>query len=131
MRINKTTRELVRLKYDGKCAYCGVDLDDDWQIDHMHPISRVIPKGSGITSYNDISNLMPCKTIINHYKRSLTLNEFRNWYLGGLHTRLKKLPKNPKVAKSIKHKKYLLEVAKLFNIDENTPFSGKFYFETI
>jgi len=61
----------------------------------------------------------------------LDLETFRTWFLSGLHTRLKKLPKNPKVEKSIKHKRYLLEVASLFGISEDRPFSGKFYFETL
>jgi hypothetical protein len=59
------------------------------------------------------------------------LETFRNWYLGGLHERLKNLPKNPKTEKSHKKKAYLLEVASLFGISEDTPFSGKFYFETL
>ena len=78
---------------------------------------------------NDINNLVPCQKIINHYKRALDLETFRTWFLGGLHVRLKRLPKNPKVEKSIKHKEYLLEVAYLFGISEDKPFGGKFYFE--
>ena len=128
----KTNREIIKNKFDGKCAYTGTILKEDWQIDHIKP--KIMYK---IGSYpyegdpNDISNLVPCQKIVNHYKRALPLETFRTWFLAGLHDRLKKLPKNPKVEKSHKKKAYLLEVASLFGISEDTPFSGKFYFETI
>ena len=68
--------------------------------------------------------------IINHYKRAFDLEFFRD-YMKNFHLRIAKLPKNPKVKKSIKHKEYLLEVARLFDITPEKPFSGKFYFETL
>ena len=80
---------------------------------------------------HNIDNMLPSQKIVNHYKGSLCLETFRTWYLAGLHERLKKLPKNPKTEKSIKRKKYLLEVAQLFGITEHKPFSGTFYFETL
>lgn len=132
MYISKKHREVIKNKFNGKCAYTGTELKDDWQVDHVKP--RIMFE---IGSYpyegnpNDINNLVPCQKIVNHYKRALDLETFRTWFLNGLHTRLKKLPKNPKVNKSIKHKAYLLEVASLFGISENSPFCGKFYFETI
>lgn len=132
MYISKKTRDIVKKKYAGKCAYTGTDLLPDWQVDHVQP---VIAYQIGSYPYkgnpNDIDNLMPCQRIINHYKGSLPLEKFRTWFLGGLHERLKKLPKNPKVEKSVRKKAYLLEVARLFGIAPDKPFSGKFYFETI
>lgn len=124
-------RDIIYAKYNGRCAYSGTELKNDWQVDHIKP--RIMFE---IGSYpyegnpNDINNLVPCQKIINHYKRALDLETFRTWYLGELHIRLKKLPKNPKVAKSIKHKAYMLEIAQLFGITEDKPFSGTFYFET-
>ena len=132
MYISKRYREIVKNKFGGKCAYTGTELLPDWQIDHLKPVI-----GYQIGSYhyegnpNHIDNLMPCQKIVNHYKRALPLDLFRTWFLGGLHDRLKKLPKNSKSEKAIKRKAYLLEVASLFNITEETPFNGKFYFETI
>ena len=125
-------RNIIFNKYNGKCAYSGTELKDDWQVDHVKP--RIMFE---IGSYqyegnpNDINNLVPCQKIINHYKRALDLETFRTWFLAGLHVRLKKLPKNQKVEKSIKKKAYLLEVAYLFGISEDSPFSGKFYFEKL
>jgi len=114
-------REQVYNKYGGRCAYTGTLLKDDWQVDH------VIPKRRGGT--DDIDNLIPAQRIINHYKRALSLDEFRSLWLADLHKRLKRLPKKPKVERSIRRKEYLLEVADLFGITPEQPFSGRFYFE--
>ena len=114
-------RQAVYDKYQGRCAYSGTDLEDNWQIDH------VVPRVKGGTS--EIENLLPAQRIINHYKRALDLETFRTWFLGGLHIRLGKLPKNPRTEQSFKKNAYLRKVAGLFGIDEQHPFTGKFYFE--
>lgn len=80
---------------------------------------------------HNLDNIVPCQKIINHYKASMSLESFRTWYLGGLHERLKKLPKNPRTEKGEKRKAYLLKVASYFGITQDKPFSGKFYFETL
>ena len=121
--MNKSIRNKVCQKYNGKCAYSGTDLEDDWQIDHI-----VSKNHGGISS---LDNLVPCQQIINHYKRGLWLDDFRNIWLGKLHIRLSKLPKKPKVERSIKRKAYMLRVAGYFGITPDKPFCGKFYFETL
>ena len=132
MYISKKNRELIRLKYNGKCAYSGTDLEPDWQVDHIKPVVRNWFDGTMIFKEDDcLENMVPVQKIINHYKHSLELNEFRTWLLGGLHERLKKLPKNPRTEKGQKRKNYLLKVAGYFGITKNKPFSGTFYFETL
>lgn len=116
-------REKIFNKFNGKCAYSGTDLESDWQIDHLIPKRH---NGS-----NDIENLIPCQKLINHYKRALSLRDFRALWLGGLHKRLEKLPKNPRTEKSKRHKEYMLKIADYFDIRIDKPFSGKFYFEEI
>ena len=116
------SRQEVYDKYNGLCAYSGTPLEDDWQVDHL--VSQHLDGG------NDIENLVPVQKIINHYKRALRLEDFRTWYLGGLHTRLDK-PKNPRTEKSRKTKEYRLKVASYFGITPDKPFSGKFYFEQL
>ena len=132
MYISKKNREIIRQKFAGKCAYTGTLLRADWQVDHIEPLIR---NWWNNTARNEkahsINNMYPVQKIVNHYKGSLDLETFRTWYLGGLHERLKKLPKNPKAEKTIKRKAYLLEVAQLFDISEDKPFSGTFYFETL
>ncbi len=104
----------------------------DWQVDHIKPIIRNWWTNNAMfEKHHNLDNMFPSQKIVNHYKGSLDLETFRDWYLGGLHERLKKLPKNPKVEKSIKRKKYLLEIAQYFGITEDKPFSGTFYFETL
>lgn len=127
--MRKKLRQEVYDKFGGLCAYSGTQLKDDWQVDHMK--SKLEFEMSGEDGLNNIDNLMPVQRIVNHYKRALPLDDFRTWYLGGLHKRLAKLPKNPKSERSIRRKEYLLEVASLFEITENEPFNQVFFFETL
>ena len=132
MYISKKDREIIKQKFGGRCAYSGTTLEDDWQVDHVEPIIRNWWTNTAMNeTAHDVENMFPVQKIVNHYKGSLDLETFRAWYLGGLHERLKNLPKNPKVKKSIKRKAYLLEVAQLFEIEIDKPFSGTFYFETL
>jgi hypothetical protein len=123
MYISKKNKELIKNKYDGKCAYSGTELKDDFQIDHVKPILRnsII---ENIDNHN-LENLVACQKIINHYKHNCELEIFRT-LIKTLHLRIAKLPKNPKTEKSIKHKKYMLDLYQYF---EN--FDGLFYFERI
>ena len=138
--MNKDLRSQIYAKYNGRCAYSGTLLEEDWQVDHFYPkryLRIVLPQPEmasklqqeGITSINCFNNLMPTQSLINHYKRALLPDSFRNWYLRWLHLRLAKLPKNPRTDKSIKHKQYLLQIAKYFGVTVDQPFSGVFYFE--
>ena len=132
MYVSKKNREVIKMKFNGKCAYTGTELKDDWQVEHVKPLVRNWWTNTAMfPDAHNIDNMVPVQKIVNHYKGSLDLETFRNWFLMGLQERLKKLPKNPKVEKSKKKKEYILEVARLFGIDVNTPFSGKFYFETL
>jgi len=132
MYISKKDREIIKQKFDGKCAYSGTKLKDDWQVDHIKPIIRNWYDGTVVfEDAHNLENMFPVQKIINHYKGSMDLELFRTWYLSGLHERLKKLPKNPKTEKSIKRKAYLLTVANFFDIEIDKPFLGKFYFESV
>lgn len=77
-----------------------------------------------------IENLVPAIKIVNHYKRSFDLNDFRN-YMMNFHIRLAKLPKKTTVEKTKKRIIYMNELANLFAISADKPFCGKFYFETL
>jgi len=123
-------RDKVYNKYHGKCAYTGKLLSDDWQIDHIIPKCEKLQKYHIIDNHNDIRNLFPTLKIVNHYKRGFNLEEFR-YYMMDFHVRLSKLPKNPKVVKSIKRKAYMLEVAEAFEITIDKPFDGIFHFERV
>ena len=131
MYVSKKDRELIRQKFGGKCAYTGTELLDDWQIDHIDPVVRNWIDGTVCYQGNHkIDNMIPTQRIINHYKHSQNLESFREFMMY-FHKRLSRYPKNPVVEKSIKRKAYVMEVARLFNITPEKPFSGKFWFETI
>ena len=114
-------KQQVYEKYNGKCAYSGTPLEDDWQVDHIIPIRH--------GGNSNMDNLFPAQKILNHYKRALTLEQFRTLWLGGLHKRLAKLPINPRTGKGMNRKNYLLKVAAYFGITKDKPFNGIFYFE--
>lgn len=140
MYISQELRQRVYNKYGGRCAYSGTPLQDNWQVDHFYPVRycnstlptvQPVVQSKKLTDPNAFHNLMPAQRIVNHYKRALLPEKFKTWYLGGLHVRLAKLPKNPQVPKTVRHKEYLLEVAALFDITPDRPFDQIFYFETL
>lgn len=129
--MTKKLREQVKAKFNGLCAYTGKPLDEKWQVDHITPKHYWLwHQPWNNKKVDDIENLLPAIRIINHYKRCQTLEQFRN-YINSLHQRLAKLPKNTRIEKSQKRKEYLLQVAALFDITPDKPFSGLFYFETL
>lgn len=130
MAISKKLRQQVYEKYGGRCAYTGKPLDDKWQVDHVTPyLYLTVRYPSHLEIINHINNLLPACQIINHYKRSKDLEEFRQYMLT-FHKRLERLPNNCIVEKSRRRKAYMLKVAELFDITPDKPFIGKFYFET-
>lgn len=132
MYISKKNREIVRNMFDGKCAYTGTELLPDWQVDHVEAVRRnwLLNNSAMFEENHNLQNMLPAQRIVNHYKHSMDLEQFRN-FMKDFHIRISKLPKNPKIEKSIKRKAYMLEIARLFDITTNKAFSGRFYFETL
>ena len=62
-------REIVFNKYNCKCAYCGVQLDKGWNVDHIKP---TVNGGS-----NDLDNLNPSCKDCNNYKCHSDIETFR------------------------------------------------------
>ena len=136
-----TKREKIRLKFNGLCAYSGKPLGEDWQVDHIkskvqHQYDtfkkglNIVDERAELNKIHHIDNLFPACRIVNHYKRSLDLEQFRS-YMRSFHLRLAKLPKNTKVPRTQKRKEYMMKVAQVFDITPEKPFSGIFYFETV
>lgn len=107
--MNKAIRKKVYQKYDGHCAYCGRLLEtiEQMQVDH------IVPKCLG--GANTIDNLNPSCRMCNHYKRSMTVDKFRN-QIKTLKSRLEKI--------------YIYRVAVDFGIASIKPWDGRFYFES-
>lgn len=122
--MNKNKRESVLKKYNGKCAYCGKDIElKSMQIDHAFPQSRKHwlehykmreLENLDFTDIDDFKNLMPACRRCNHYKRAQTVDEFRE----SLKTINERIMKN-----------YIVKVGVDFGIVKIEPFDGKFFFE--
>ncbi|MCO5252576.1 MAG: HNH endonuclease [Candidatus Kapabacteria bacterium] len=102
-------REIVWLKYDGRCAYCGDEIDyENMQIDHINPLAR--------GGKNEMDNYNPSCRSCNFYKADFALWAFRE-QLMTIIQRLEKL--------------FIVRMAIKFNIIKLAPFDGKFYFEKL
>lgn len=82
MRLTKAQREEVRMKFGGKCAYCGSDLPERWHADHMEAVERTAwgpDKGKMRRPDRDaIENLMPSCPPCNIDKHAMSLEGWRN-----------------------------------------------------
>jgi 5-methylcytosine-specific restriction endonuclease McrA len=80
-------REAVRMKFGGRCAYCGEPLGARWHADHLEPVIRDAQyiKGKGFVAtgvllrpQNDRGeNLMPACPPCNIDKGAYTLDGWR------------------------------------------------------
>jgi 5-methylcytosine-specific restriction endonuclease McrA len=75
----KIDRNKIRNMFDGRCAYCGKPLDDNFHIDHVKPIYRG-REGYPLSSRQGediIENMMPSCPRCNLWKKTFTVEEFR------------------------------------------------------
>lgn len=88
--MNKSDREKVFNKYNGKCAYCGCELVKGWHVDHKDPIRRLseynsdkrrfVNNGNSMYPERDcMDNYMPACASCNINKHSSDLDGFRTW----------------------------------------------------
>ena len=55
------------MKFNGKCAYSGTELEPDWQIEHIKPVIRNWFDGTMVFKNDDcLDNMVPVQKIINH-----------------------------------------------------------------
>lgn len=113
--LKKSDREKVYQKYDGRCAYCGRGIEyNEMQVDHIIPKARVHHREYESANWWD--NLNPSCRRCNHYKRALTLEQFRR-QLKTIQDRISN--------------DYLVKVAIDYGVINFTPFDGVFYFERV
>lgn len=91
MRLTKQQREQVRMRFGGRCAYCGQPLGERWHTDHVEPVERKLafvtgpdgvtrmrPTGEVRRPERDcIENLYPACAPCNIDKNSLSLESWR------------------------------------------------------
>ena len=106
--MKKEIRQQVYNKYNGHCAYCGCELEyKNMQVEHIKP--------QRVGGTDDIENLIPTCRLCNHYKRGNDLDSFRNWLLGGLIDRIRKI--------------YIVRVAEKYGMITFHEWNKEFYFE--
>ena len=113
MVVSKKNRELIFIKYNGKCAYCGTDLVKGWNVDHIKP---QIFGGT-----NDLDNLNPSCKDCNNYKCHTDLEGYRNQLNKMLNEKLEYLFKS----------KTKMQVAMNMGSIKHNFWDGLFYFERV
>lgn len=81
--MNKKTRDLIKSKYNNKCAYCGCELQKGWHIDHIEPIYRNwedkhFEKSKLKRGQDSIENYNPACPRCNRWKGTWSIEQFRH-----------------------------------------------------
>jgi len=75
----KKDRQKIFNKYDGRCAYCGCDLQKGWHVDHIEPIVRNRSNGTCENPKNEnFQNYNPSCASCNIQKNSYSIEQFRS-----------------------------------------------------
>ena len=116
--MNKKTRDLVKSKYNNKCAYCGCNLQKGWHIDHLEPIVRNWKNGTCEKPENEkLENYNPSCPSCNIQKNSYTLEQFRE--------NIKQF------VNSLNKYSTQYKFAKKYGLISENEIEVKFYFETL
>ena len=78
MKLNPKQRATLRMKFGGRCAYCGCELTDKWHADHVIPVIRYYKGSKMVYEENDaIDNLAPACHACNLHKHCNSLEDYR------------------------------------------------------
>ncbi len=76
MALTKKQRAELRMKFGGRCAYCGCELGEKWHADHVKPVIRF--DGNMLhQERDDISNMVPECHPCNLHKHCSSLEDYR------------------------------------------------------
>lgn len=120
MKLTKAQRVELKQKFDGNCSYCGEELGERWQADHLVPVEREViwykcEKSRKMKSksgemrkpeHDHIDNMMPSCIKCNNDKSSMSIESWR--YV--IKDRIKTLNESPVYASYQKAKRYGLVV---------------------
>lgn len=133
-----TLRQKIYNKYNGKCAYCGCELQKGWHVDEIEPVRRgweYVKDENGERIWDkekrdwkiknnvmhperfNIDNQNPSCASCNINKHSYSLEEFRS-LIGGF-------------MKHLNERNTQYKIAKRYGLVQETNKEVKFYFETI
>lgn len=120
--MKKELRQQVYEKYNGKCAYCGCDLNGKFQVDHIEPhwhnVSEYAANKIGIVKgSHDLDNLNPSCARCNKWKATYNIEQFRNEIAMQV-KRLNAYSSNYRMAKD-------------YGLIQETGIEVKFYFEFV
>lgn len=116
--MNKKTRDLVKSKYNNKCAYCGCELKKGWHVDHIEPVRRNWWENTVLHPEREtLENFNPSCASCNIQKNSYTLEQFRE----NIKQFMNSLNQYSTQYKFVKRYGLVLE----------TEIDVKFYFETV
>ena len=123
--MKKADRQKVLEKCNGKCAYCGVDLNGKFHVDHLEPVRRIskwengkfVPTGKMENPERDhIDNMLPSCASCNVVKGMMCLDDFR-------------MTIRQKTEQLLRESNY--RVALRYGLIEVKPKKIVFYFETL
>lgn len=127
--MSKIDRDIVYRKCNGRCGYCGEELNSKFQVDHIIPQSFFgghiknkfrVPKFLWHLTENDVNhidNLLPTCSVCNKWKSAHDLELFRTEISEQL-KRLKDYNSNYRFALR-------------YHLVQETPHPITFYFETL
>jgi 5-methylcytosine-specific restriction endonuclease McrA len=118
--MTKNEREIVRMKYNNHCSYCGCELQKGWHVDHVEPVRRGFGFDERIVMSHPerdcIENMMPSCASCNINKHGDTIEQFRNNIKGYLN--------------SLNQRMVQYKMVKKYGLIEETNKPVIFYFET-
>lgn len=118
MKLSKPQREGLRLKYSGRCAYCGCELGERWCADHIQPLVRDwVNGGCKYPERDTFENLAPACNSCNTIKGSLSLESFRKAIAGFI--------------TSLNRDSTQYKFAKKYGLLEEKQVEVRFYFEEV
>lgn len=79
MKITKSEREAVKLKFGGRCAYCGCELNGKWHVDHVKAIYRnaCLESGAWKPENHNADNWFPACVPCNLFKSVFDIEGLR------------------------------------------------------
>lgn len=82
-KIHRNQREQIAKRFNGRCAYCGKPLGENWHADHVEPLLRGwSPQGAktlGVSQGADApDNIVPSCATCNLRKSKMSVGLFRH-----------------------------------------------------